>query len=70
MARKTNKGPGGVREGSGRKPFEDPAKVRSTSIRFHLTEGELNKIKSAAGSVSLSTFIRNIVMRAIKRRKK
>ena len=60
---------GGVRKGSGRKPFKDPAKVRSNKVAFMLTAAELAKLKAAAGDVSLSTFVRKIVVRALERRK-
>lgn len=65
----TKQGRGGVRKGSGRKAFDDPSQVRSERVMFVLTKKEHAKLKSAAGDVPLSGFVRNIVMRALKRRK-
>ncbi len=62
-------GRGGVREGSGRKPFKDPAAVRSERVLFMITKAELAKLKKAAGDVPLSTFVRKIVVRSLERRK-
>ncbi len=65
----TNQGRGGVRKGSGRKAFGDPSQVRSERVMFVLTKRELAELKSAAGDVPLSAFVRKIVLRALKRRK-
>ena len=64
----TKRGWGGVRKGSGR-PFTDPEKVRSEKVAFMLTKAELAKLKAAAGDVSLSRWIRNTILKALKRRK-
>ncbi len=70
MKQSTKKGRGGVRPGSGRKPFEDPRSVRSKRVIFNVTESELEEIRAAADGSSLSTFIREVVMKALRRRKK
>ena len=58
-----------MRKGSGRRPFDDPSKVRSKLVRFLVTEEELEELRNAAGDVPLSEFIREILFRSLKRRK-
>ena len=70
MARKTKQGRGGARPGSGRKPLEDSALVRSEQVRVHLTAAELKELSQAAGEVSLSSFVRNLLLRYLSRRRK
>ena len=55
---------GGTR---GRKPFDDPSKVRSKRVIFSVTEKEWTKLKRVAGDATLSTFVRDIVVRVLKR---
>ena len=70
MAISTKKGWGGMRKNSGPKPTDDPSKLRTKRVRFLVTEAELKALKRAAGDEQLSNFIREILFRAIKRRKK
>jgi hypothetical protein len=66
LARK--KARGGARPGSGPKPL--PAeKRRSVRVMATFTPGEYEQLEKAAGLVPLSSFLREIALRYLARRK-
>ena len=67
MAAKSKKG--GARKGAGRKP-KSPEKRRNQSLSVGFTVRELRHLRAAAGDVPVSTFLREIALRFLARRKK
>ena len=67
MTAKSKKG--GARKGAGRKPGPPEAR-RSQSISVRFTVRELRHLRAAAGDAPVSTFLREIALRFLARRKK
>ena len=70
MPQSTKNGRGGAREGSGRKPLEDQSQVRSERITINVTQKELKQLSKAAAGTTISSFVRDLVIRSLKRRRK
>jgi len=66
---KKRNGRGGARPGSGPKP-KTAAQRRRNRVVLNLTDGELARLRRAAGKEQLSTYMREIIFRHLARRKK
>ena len=62
------KGRGGARPGSGPKPLP-PEERRSEQLMVRFTPAEVREIRQAAGKQPLSAWLRDLVLRALARRR-
>jgi len=69
MSAKKRNGRGGARMGAGRKP-KPAAEKQSEVISVKLTRDERKELEGAAGDLTLSAYVRRLILRHLARRKK
>jgi len=67
MAARRARGWGGRRKGAGRKPIA-PAERRRHAVLLRLSVAELEAIEAAAKGEPLATWLRDVALRAARRR--
>ena len=67
-ARKKRNGRGGARVGSGRKP-KPASEKQSEVVSVKLTLGEREALEDAAGELTLSAYVRRLIVRHLARRR-
>jgi len=60
---------GGARPGAGRKP-KPPAEKQSEKIQAAFTPAELRELREAAGGRPVGSYLRELVLRHLSRRRK